>query len=1153
MQVFRLPLLLTLVVFLFAGSRAMAQSNVEVFGKNRLQYRKFDWKYYEAGHFKIYHYDRSGRELARFLAEQAERDIAAIEKRLGGLFPERLDIMLYNSYDEYQQSNIGLSEQLQLQNDHPTGTVNLVGDKLVVYFTGKHSDLKTQLRQGMAKVVMERLLLGENFRELVKNAVLLNLPLWASSGYVDYVVDGWTSDDDNDWKNQIIGRPSAHFESIAENNPRLAGKAFWKYIAVKHGEKEIQSLLFLAQQKSSLNKAVKANLHQKLKPTCDSVIAFYKERYAVESTLFQPLDTADALIKIPIPDKDTRIRDIKVSPRGGDVAYVEWKFGEFKVILERTRVVDGVSKKEKSVLISGGVKNHEEFDDPDYPILSWNNTGFKLGIIIKSKDRLRVRVYNSVKAKLEDFRIPQNKFDRITSFTFMEDDDVIVLSALKKGQSDLFEYRLKGSKLVQLTDDAWDDLDPVFVSGGARKGIVFLSNRPTPHLNIRPLPNELPIGPMNAFFYFSTTKSYDLLQLSNIKKGQISEAIPYGSDYYSYLSDESGIRSRYVVLFARDRRNMDSAYAVPMTNFSNGILYQQYNPASGKIAATIQKGNIYYVFFQKIEIPRPFGPASPANLVPLTFVDGIATSKGPAIKEAPVGQGDSGNRASMTAEGEKRFELKESNDFKTEYSGEDKTGMARPGQDSYDLADKLAIKGTKEGQSPTNDSLDKEWARLESTEDGKRVLYVDSTYMEMRSSPYSPSFKADFFSVRLDNSVLFNRYQSYGNNGGRFSSPPLGGMLMVSLVDKMEDYRLTGGIRLPVDFSGHTYFAQFENFRRRVDWGLIFMRQVNKYNYSFIVDPMQPPFVEPGKAITTIGQASVSYPMDKVKSFRLHFGARQDEMVIKAKDPVGLVLPNTREYWAMSRAEFVYDDTKNPTLNIWNGLRYKLYAEYMYKLYTNNDLYSISDSFQFVKKGGFYNVGFDFRYYHKIYKNAIAAIKVAGAHAGGNQQIIYFLGGVDNDINPKYSDALKPTNKNNYAFQSLATNLRGYDQNARNGNTYALINAEVRLPVLTTFLRRPIQAPILKHFQLVGFLDIGSAWEGLFPSSKNLQRYYNLTWPASNNPTVSLTVPSYFDSGIAVGYGIGARTEVLGYFARFDAAWNIRREFSWYFSLGTDF
>ncbi len=1159
----RLLYILLMLVAVAGSLQAGAQANIEVFGQNRIQYRRFDWKFYDAEHFKIFHYDRSGRELARYVAEQAEQDIAAIERRLGGLFPERINIILFNAYDEFQQSNIGLNGDLQLQNDNPAGTVNIVGDKLVIYFTGKHADLKRQLRQGMAKVVMERLMFGENFREMVRNAVLLNLPPWVTTGYVDYVVDGWTTNDDNDWKNVMMQDGKVRFDVIANKNPRLAGKAFWKYISVKYGDNNVKNLLYLTQLKSSLNKALELTINQKLKPACDSLVSFYQQRYNFEEQIFEPLDTAAALIKIPVPQDESRIRDIMVSPRGGDVAYVEWKFGEFKVILEKTRVVEGLIKREKTVLLTGGVKNHRENDDPDYPLLSWNNTGFKLGVIFKNRDRLRIRVYNSVKAKIEDFKIPANRFDRITGFTFMEDDDKLLISAIRKGQSDLFDYRMKGGRMTQITDDAWDDVSPVFVSGGSRKGVLFLSNRPEPYLNIKPLPNELPAGPMNAFFYNTTTGSYDLLQLTHNQKGSIEQPVAYGSDHFAYLSDQNGVRNRFVILFGRNTKNQDSAYSVPMTNFSRSILYQQYNPASGKIADVVQTRDNYDIFFRNIDLPAPDGPTKPKKLLPLSFVDGVINYKN-TTEATPINFMDSKGKGIKEKD---PFDIQSGNSFQNEFSrrsklNPDDSAAVEPGPESDALADMLNLKhpadtavkiSRSRGAQGAEDPVVTSSSGTTTGADNKRIVYVDSTFIDLRSEPYRLSFKPDFFSARVDNGVVFNRYQPYNNGGGQFTNPSLAGMLTASLNDKMEDYRFTGGIRIPVNFSGLTYYLQFENFRRRVDWGILLLRQENKYNYSFLIDPSQPAFIEPGKSTTTILQASASYPLDKVKSFRMHFGMRQDRMVVKAQDAIGLVLPNTQDYWALSRFEFVYDDTRNPAMNIWNGLRYKLFADYMYKIYSDNEFYNAGGSTEFFKNGGFFNFGFDIRYYHKIYKNFIAAVRGSGAHSAGNQKIMYVMGGIDNAFNPQYSNALQPSDKNSYAFQTLATSLRGYDQNARNGNTYALLNAELRFPILNTLMRRPIRSTLLDNLQAVAFVDMGSAWEGLIPNVNDANRHYNVNWPGGGQPTVSLQLPNYADRGIAIGYGAGLRTTVFGYFVRADAAWNIRREFNWYIALGTDF
>jgi hypothetical protein len=42
-----------------------AQTYLETFGQNRIQTRKFEWKFFDTEHFRIYHYDAAGRQLAR--------------------------------------------------------------------------------------------------------------------------------------------------------------------------------------------------------------------------------------------------------------------------------------------------------------------------------------------------------------------------------------------------------------------------------------------------------------------------------------------------------------------------------------------------------------------------------------------------------------------------------------------------------------------------------------------------------------------------------------------------------------------------------------------------------------------------------------------------------------------------------------------------------------------------------------------------------------------------------------------------------------------------------------------------------------------------------------------------------------------------------
>jgi len=562
-----------------------AQSYVEVFGQNRLQYRKFDWKYFDTKHFRVYHYDRAGRQLGRYVAEEAENDIPVIEKKLGGEFPKRFNIILYNSYDEYRQSNIGLKDESSATGNTRAGTLNLVGDKLVVYFTGQHTDLRHQIRAGMARVVMERMIFGESFKKMVKNALLLNLPQWVTDGYISYLVDGWDAKSNSEWKSLLDARPDAGFYELAEQYPELAGKAFWKFVSHQYSNNTVKSLLYSMQQKTSLNKAMKekSNLDMKVTKAYDSCIGFYKKIYEQDAKKQEIPDSTKGLISLKVPKDNTVIRDIRVSPRGSDVCYVAWKDGKYTVYTQKT-----ANEQDVATILEGGQKDLTEQTDPNYPMIAWSISGYKLAILYRTGFRMNLRIYNSLKGRIENYVIPKNRFDRVLGMAFMEDDDKLVFSAIKKSQTDLYQFTIKGSKMTNITDDAWDDVAPVFIAGGSRTGILFLSNRPKPGMDVPLGVNELPAGPMNVFFYNTKTKSTELMQCTDYKTGHVTQPIQYGFDNFAYLYDGNGINNKYVVLFARDKHNKDSAYSVPITNYNTSILGQQYNLASGDVADVIQ-------------------------------------------------------------------------------------------------------------------------------------------------------------------------------------------------------------------------------------------------------------------------------------------------------------------------------------------------------------------------------------------------------------------------------------------------------------------------------------------------------------------------------------------------------------------------------------
>ena len=117
-----------------------------------------------------------------------------------------------------------------------------------------------------------------------------------------------------------------------------------------------------------------------------------------------------------------------------------------------------------------------------------------------------------------------------------------------------------------------------------------------------------------------------------------------------------------------------------------------------------------------------------------------------------------------------------------------------------------------------------------------------------------------------------------------------------------------------------------------------------------------------------------------------------------------------------------------------------------------------------------------------------------------------------------------------------------------------IANTEIRVPVFTYLLNRPVRSDFIRNFQVVGFADAGTAWTGPDP--------YDATNSLNNQviggPPASYTVILISQrEPIVAGYGFGLRSRVLGYFIRADWAWgyedgvHLPRKF--YFSFALDF
>lgn len=1124
------------IVFLFSiGIPALlfGQGMYTPFGQSKVQFGKFEWSYLRSENFDSYFYS-GGRELAGFSARSAENNLNEIEQIVDHRLSGRIELINYNTLSEFKQTNFGvLSNNAQ----NPGGYSQVVNNKVFVYFNGNHADLESQVKSGLSLVLINELLFGGSLQDRIQNAALLNLPDWYLFGLTQYLGKDWDVEKNNKLKDIILKKKIKKFNKLIQNDPELAGQAFWRFLVEKYGIEVIANMLYVTRLSRNYESALVYITGDNLKVTSKNLMKYYQEQYAKEDTLRNLPINEFKIKKRLMPYVEPQM---KVNPRGDKLVFSTNKMGKYKLWLMDTKT--GKQKK----IFRGGYKYHGFEVDHSYPMMAWHPGGEKLSFIYERKGKQYMTTIDLVAKKKQ--RIQFFKFDKINSFSYSDNEKTLVLSATRKGQSDLFVYDMNTRRERQLTNDVHDDLYPRFVDGSEK--IIFSSNRNSDLLAAPAYPTLTATNNLDIYLYNYSEPSNELLRLTHTPNINETDPLEYNNNYFGYLTEYNGIKNRYVsryeteydftkliISYLDEEKGNDTlefdnlvnmgaefnydgktirldstvakidtliinktiVYTYPLTNYSRNIITHDISKQNKTVYETVMIAGKYYIKYSPL-VKKIEETSETIETYPTMF----RLKSGFANKPFVSGPVVFSKRKEKKTSGTNQIQAKPKAVF------------------NYFFVSEF-----------TNPNASKEEVRIATTIQNEKTPSVKGFKLSAPSF-YNVTFFPDFLVTQLDNSIINSYYQPIGLNAADAFNPGLNGMFKLGIVDLFEDYRITGGFRIPLSFNTVDYFVTFETLKKRLDHSITFYRQVREVNVN------NAPGTYPGKNTSHEFRYQASYPFNPIVCLRGQLFVRQDRTTTLSVNRPSNENPDQFDRWAGGKLEFVIDNAKPKGLNLYNGTKFKVFYDYYYNL---------------EKDGVQLNaVGFDLRHYQKIHRQLIFATRVTMNTSFGRSKVKYIMGGVDNWLSPSFETGSNSPSTVNYAFQGLATNMRGFKQNIRSGNSFAVSNNEIRFPIFSYLLNRPIRSEFISNFQMVPFFDIGTAWIGPDPYSE--ENTYNQK--IVEVKYIKTTVVNVRDP-IVAGFGGGLRSKLAGYFMRFDAAWGIQdaeivsKRPLYYFSLSLDF
>jgi hypothetical protein len=1041
------------------------------FGKNRVQFKEFEWKYYRFEQYETYFYT-GGKDLAVYTAKAAQKYLLEQEELFDFDLRDKIQFIIYNKQSDFKQSNIGLG----LENGEIAGLTQIMGSKVFIYFNGSHADYDRQIKEGIATVLINQQLYGSSWTQVLKNSSLLSLPDWYVKGLSSYMSDNWNPEIENEVRDGISSGKYVKFNRLNEQEGIIAGHSLWAYIAEVYGESVISNILYMTRITQSVDRGFLYVLGVNTKTLNEEWIAYYQQEF---QNLKSKPDQYKAFEQLKIK-KRREYRQFKASPNGEAFAYITDQLGQYKLYVY-------YPSNDKSYKIYKREFKLNRINDKSYPLISWHPSSEVLAFVTEEKGLLLMHYFDINTGGIQEK--PLFNLEKVLDFSYADDGKQMVLSALAKGQSDLYLYNVGANSQKPLTKDVFDDLNPRFIENSSQ--IVFTSNRTSDSLGYVPQGDEL------------FNHSYDIwvLDINSKKLTRVtetpkqSEIQPYGIDSaLYYLGETNNVYSRYYAVKDSFITHIDTSIhyykfydAKTSSVTKNRGLTEHTINQNGKVTEIVVDDYKYHLLFKDVNEKIDSINTLNTSLNDSLIQNNVTESANDFILFTPIKSVPDSNVAEVNI-------------------------------------DKYIFEKEK-------DKIQKNTVVIGGKETIKDSVITEFKLPNQRN--YNLSFFNDNSGIKLSNSFVNQEYQIF--TGGPFTGPDVGGVMKLGVIDLFEDYRLFGGIRM--SSGSREYFMTYQNLVHRWDKEYTFMRTTADATDGFDVFGIT----------TNMLKYSSKYPFSEVANIQFTGGVRNDITVVKSIDRTSLDAKNFNEYRGVFKAAYVFDNSLPKMLNIYYGTKFKLFAEYYQEALDDYD----------GENGNMQVVGFDLRHSLKLSRELIWVNRIAASSSFGKEKLIYYLGSVDGwfdqaswadrfinqeDINPEI----------NYRFQALASNLRGFPQNIRRGSNFAVINSEVRLPVFTYLIRRPIRSNFVKNFQVIGFTDAGMAWDGLDPFGKENR----VTKDVITDGPLRITV--YKDIfPIVGGYGFGIRSTVLGYFLRADWAWGVEDGVSkkrpvFYLSLNLD-
>ncbi|MFO7653739.1 MAG: peptidase S9 [Candidatus Krumholzibacteriia bacterium] len=449
-----------LTAALLAAAMPPAAAQAQGFGRNKVQYERFDFQVVETEHFQIYHY-LDDPAVVDDHARMAERWYARLRRVFGSDLEPGQPLVLYANHADFQQTNV----VNVLLNQGTGGVTEGLKNRIVLPLTPLYEEndhvIGHELVHAFQFTIMNEL--GRRY------GAQRRLPLWFVEGMAEYLSVGGSGALTAMWLRDAALRdeiPTIEDLGHPRYFPYRWGHALWAWLASHWGDESVDLLM-----RRTVQLGFDAALEQVLGLTLDDAGERFQEDVR---------RTAAAQLTDRIPPQETG-EPLALEGLGYNFAPALSPDGRTMALLSQQEIhsidlylVDAVTGEVQEKLADS--RTDEHFDALRFmnSAGAWSPDGRRFAFVVFAEGDNRVALLDVASRQVER-TVELDGVDAITDLAWSPDGTTLAVAGTARGRGDLFLYRLDDGSLEQLTDDAHGEIMPAWSPDG--RMLAFVTDR----------------------------------------------------------------------------------------------------------------------------------------------------------------------------------------------------------------------------------------------------------------------------------------------------------------------------------------------------------------------------------------------------------------------------------------------------------------------------------------------------------------------------------------------------------------------------------------------------------------------------------------------------------------------------------------------------